>query len=367
MHTSSLRVFFYQEILRERQQTKIIERYPVGSPERLRAGTWLAGGYSAVLFALTGDLDYFSAMLDLPNWSLVSGPCVYCKATATGANTWTDFRDIAPWRATCWSANEWRSWEGRSRCPLLSLPGTSCWSICYDWMHSKYLGMDMYLFGSVLAILVQMILPDSEQENLQAVWQFLKEHFRVNRTKSPFRYLNRLTMFIRRGKFPKLRGKAAEVRHFGKALSALWMSKMNPLLELHRKISLMLRLNVQLEDMLTEYAEEFSLPAGPASDFEQACRSMLLLQNEIANHFIDEGLQYFDVTTKSHFVQHLSILSCHVNPRLIWAFRGEDQMKKLQTLAQSCTKGNTQAQTNLKMGRHYRLGLHLRFYDKEKL
>ena len=61
-------------------------------------------------------------------------------------------------------------------------------------------------------------------------------------------------MFLRAaGKFPKLRGKGSEIRHFGKALLSLWSKEMNVHLSLRKKILLMLQLNVELEDTITEY------------------------------------------------------------------------------------------------------------------
>ncbi|CAJ1402570.1 unnamed protein product [Effrenium voratum] len=163
------------------------------------------------------------------------------------------------------------------------------------------------------------------------------------------------------GRFPKLRGKAAEVRHFGAALHALWNAHMNPHLILHRRINLMLQLNCQLENMITEYKDDFAFPPGPAEDFENTCTTMLQLQTQVAEHFLEEGIAYFDVTSKCHMLQELAILARHINPRLIWVFCGEDMMQKMQQVAQSCTRGNTPGQTNLKMARHYRLGLHFLF------
>ncbi len=340
-------------------------RYKNGTLEKDRAGTWIAGGYRFVLFALTGDLDYFHAILGCPNWSLKSGPCVYCKCTANGPMTWTDFREGAPWRAACWSKDEWHAWPGRSRCSLLTLPGASCWTIAYDWLHAKHLGCDQYMFGSVLSLLVNTMLPATPEQNLKTLWAFLKQYFKENRTKTPFRYLNKLTMFQRKNKFSKLRGKGSELRHFGNALNALWDKYKNPHLEVHRQISLMLRLNCKLEATLSDHKDKFSLPPAVADDFEYTCRSMMLLQNAVAEHFISEGEQYFDVTSKSHFVQHLAMLSKHISPRVIWAFKGEDQMARMQQLCQSCTKGNTQAAVTIKMARHYRIGLHLLFKGKD--
>ena len=95
-----------------------------------------------------------------------------------------------------------------------------------------------------------LVLP---KKNVAQCWDFLKNYFKVHRTKSPFRYLTKLSMFVRKGKFPKLRGKAAEVRHFGAALQALWQANMNKAIQIHREIDLMLRYNVHCENILTEF------------------------------------------------------------------------------------------------------------------
>ncbi|CAJ1436969.1 unnamed protein product [Effrenium voratum] len=50
--------------------------------------------------------------------------------------------------------------------------------------------------------------------------------------------------------------------HFGAALHALWNAHMNPHLILHRRINLMLQLNCQLENMITEYKDDFAFPLG---------------------------------------------------------------------------------------------------------
>ena len=223
-----------------------------------------------VLFALTGDLDYLHGMLGCPNASLVSGPCVWCQCTGTGENTWCDFRQGGPWRMTRWSPQEWRLWENRNRLSLLTLPGASCWTIHYDWLHCKYLGMDEYIFGSVMAVLVNYVTPQSAEQNLQTAWAYLRQFFKDNQTPTPFRYMNRLSMFLRAaGKFPKLRGKGSEIRHFGKALLSLWSKEMNVHLSLHKKILLMLQLNVELEDTITEFKEEFSSPQASRKDLKR--------------------------------------------------------------------------------------------------
>ena len=82
-------------------------------------------------------------------------------------------------------------------------------------------------------------------------------------------------------------------------------------------------------------------------------------------HFLDEDLQLFSVTSKSHMVLESVLLCDKVSPRLLWTFAGEDQMAKTQLLAKACVKGNSAAQATMKMSQHYRLGLHFVFKDHE--
>ena len=301
----------------------------------------------------------------MPRYDLASGPCCWCRCTSTGACSWSDFRITAPWRATHWTRDQWLGWESRSRCALLELPGNSCWVIHYDLMHVKYLGTDMYQFGSSLSLLVHHLLAGTPEANLSQCWSFLKRYFKQHKTPSPYRYLNRLSMFVRnKGRYPKLRGKASEVRHLGPALQALWQHHMNPNLVVHNQINLMLKANCRVEELLSEHKDEYAFPAGAAVEFEEVCTTMLLLQTQVAEHFIEEGVAYFDITSKSHMLQEIALMARHINPRMVWAFCGEDMMNKMQQVAQSCTRGNTQGQTSIKMARHYRLGLHFLFKDR---
>ena len=287
----------------------------------------------------------------------------HCKCTMTGPMTWSDFRSEATWRNTRWDPEDWRSWEQRTKCVLLTLPGASCWTIAYDWVHVKYLGVDQYIFGSVLFVLVCMVMPGEDEANLATCWAFLKNFFKTNRTPTPFRYMTKLSMFIRSGKFPKLRGKASEIRHFGKALLALWNRFCNPALLLHKRIALMLKHNVHLEDMITNHKGDFAFPPGPAQEFEETANGMLLLLSQVADHFVEEGLKVFDITSKSHTLQELAILSRCVNPKVTWCFMGEDQMQRMQQIAKACVRGNKVDQQTLKLARHYRLALHLHFLE----
>ena len=126
-------------------------RYPQGSLGYKRRGKPLAGGWSAILFTLQGDMDYFASVLKLPNWQTKKKCCVLCQADAEGLNSWKNFGPSAPWVSTCWTPQSWHLFPGKSPCKLFSdIPGASAVMCSLDFMHNKYLGVDMYIFGSCL-------------------------------------------------------------------------------------------------------------------------------------------------------------------------------------------------------------------------
>ncbi|CAE8586409.1 unnamed protein product, partial [Polarella glacialis] len=326
-----------------------------------KAGSFLACGFFGVLFAIEGDLEYLTLHLDLPRHSLQSGPCCLCRATMRGDNSWADFRTNAAWLSCCWTPTEWLNWPNRSSNALFQLPGVTAVSIALDYMRCKYLGSDMYQFGSVLYMLCYFVLTGTPLENVHTCWAFIKEFYKTHNTGSIYRYLNKLTMFCRKSGYPKLRGKANEIRHFGAALLGLWGAHMNGALELHRKVHLMLKLNVRMETLLTEYRDESALPPAAAREFTDACRNMMLLYTQLAEHFVQEGEKLFDIASKSHMVMHSAILSKYLSPRRVWCFAGEDMMGKTQILAKSCVRGISGAAATVKLAKHYRLGLRLLF------
>lgn len=330
----------------------------------MKAGKPLAQGYFAVLWSIMGDLDYLANVLKLPRFSSASNPCSLCRCTGTGPLTWTDNRATAPWINCCWNFTDWKNWADRSRCPLFDLPGLSVLAVCLDYMHSKYLGLDQYLFGSVLFLLTHAVMGGpTPQNNLDTAWNFIKAFYKEHKTPCQYQYLNKLSMFVRRSGFPKLRGKAAEIRHLGPALLSLWNSHCNPNLLVHRRISLVLKCNVQMESILTEHRYDFSLPPQAAAAFKHAAFSMAQLQTQLAEHFLDSDVPLFDITPKTHMVMHCALLAGSINPRVVWCFAGEDFMQRGQTLAKSCVRGVRVSDANVKMARHYRIGLHMRFQE----
>ena len=218
------------------QNKKIVcVRYPSGTKEHQKAGQPLAAGFFGLLFGLTGDLDYQANVLSLPHYTLKKGCCSVCKCDEDGDLSWTDFRFDAGWVTSHWSRDEWRAWPNRSRCQLFDLPGGFSAMVALDLMHGKYLGTDQFMYGSILAMLVQWILPSTPESNLSQVWNKIQEWYRNHQVPVRFKYLTKLSMFIRKTGFPKLRGKAAEIRYFAGPMLHVWEQFHNPHIELHKR------------------------------------------------------------------------------------------------------------------------------------
>ena len=345
------------------RQNPVVFRYQNSTAEGQRALSELAGGYRGTLWSIIGDLDYFTKALLLPRSTLEKGPCSLCRRRGKGHLTWMDFRPTAPWRGVQWSTAEWRVWPQRSPSPLFTMEGFSPCLISLDWMHVKYLGHDMLVYGSVLSLLVHHVLPSAEPlVNLKRVWADIQWYYQRYNVPCRYRYLNRLSMFDRKApQYPKLRGKAAEIKYLCGPLRYVWDKYHNNALVVHRQIALYLKMNQEIEETLIVRKELLALPSEDGDKFEETCTAMLLLLSSIAEHFITERL--FNLTQKAHFLQHIALLARFINPRCTWCFMGEDMQKRMSTLAKTCVNGQRPGLTIIKMMLRYRIALHLRFQE----
>ena len=187
-----------------------------------------------------------------------------------------------------------------------------------------------------------MLLPDSTQENLLACWNFIKNYYKQRSCKNRYRSVAKLSTFVRKSGVIKMRGKASELKGLCLPLLKLWKAHMNASLDVHKKIKLMLQFNCQMETILDTYADCFKLPEDTANQFLKCGFVMYQLQTDLRNHFeMDEDCtkKLFSVTAKAHMVMHSCLLAGNISPRVLWCFMGEDFMRKVQRLAESCVRG----------------------------
>lgn len=333
-------------------------RYPRGSPEAIKANSPLANGYFACIFALQGDLDYNSKTLLLPR-STSHNACSLCKATIHGALSWKNCQLQAPWIASQWTPEAWRQWPGKSACKIFDLSYLTACNVALDYMHTKYLGSDRYQIGSLFYYLVFDVLNLTPKANLAVLWQWIKQCYKRKNTRVRYGAITKLTMFKRKNNIPQMRGKAGEIKHIIPVVAEMWNHFMEPDNAIHKQIKLMLQLNAKMEKILDMYKGCFALPSDDAQKFTKYAFGMAQVQSQLASHFLqNHSQQLFKSTAKIHMVLHSALLSHIVSPSLVWNFRGEDMMRRIQKLGESAVRGNRGFQASMKMVDHYRIAMH---------
>ena len=310
-------------------------------------------------------MDYLAKTLELPRWSRNEVLCSLCKCTRYGALSFLDNRlGEAGWFDSVWTASEWQAWAGKSQSPIFQLWWLSACNVFLDYMHCKYLGADQYIFGSCLYLLCFVILPDSPKQNLRTVWKWIKLYYAKNPMVCRYNSLAKLSMFVKKKDYPKLRGKAAEIKGFGAVLLHLWSAKMDKSDGQHKRIRLLLKKNVEMEQILERSPTSdgyLALPSDGATTLVETTATVVQLQKQLGEHYQAKGIRVFNVTAKSHMLMHLALYAGHVHPKLGWCFQGEDFMRVIQTLLQSCIRGNNPFQSMSKATVHYNLAKQLQY------
>ncbi len=327
--------------------------------EGQRANSALASGYFAVLTGILGDMDYLAGTLQLPRWSRAVNCCPLCQCCLHGVNTWKNFKVNAPWVSTCWLPSTWKIWTDRSPSPLFQIRHVTACNVCSDWMHAKYLGSDMTAFASILWLAIFSLRSSTPQNNLLDFEKHLKMHYREHKTESRYSAFCTTRLFVNK-KGLKLKGKAAQIKAFGKPLYTYWQKLCNPAIQVQKLILVYLKLNLQCEELLDYNKFEEFFSSEEAAKFRSAAFGYTHIHHLLFQHFEFEDVPkgMFQVTSKMHWQLHSALLSEYISPRKVWCFQGEDFMRKVQTLGASCVSGNSLVTSTLKMVEHWRIAAH---------
>ena len=125
-----------------------------------------------------GDLEHFAQGFGL-EVATSKRPCPFCAA-GDGDIPWTDAKASAKWRATCYQNLDHQEWleDHQGVCSLFQVPGVTISTIKPDIMHTKHLGVDAYILGSFFNYCCAYKLADSEEKNMQTVWQMIQQGYK---------------------------------------------------------------------------------------------------------------------------------------------------------------------------------------------
>ena len=167
------------------------------------------------------------------------------------------------------------------------------------------------------------------------------------------------TMFLPSGSpFPRLKGKAAEVKWFVQALAIAAKTFLDKNKKEEQWMMAGLDASVTIEKILKDNKDTIVLSKQDAAEFLKATYTFNLLVTALAQHFHPKGVNLFNYTIKNHYLIHAGLQAQHLNPRKGWCYAGEDFMQKIRRLWQSSCHGASPLKVGSTVVRKYCKGMH---------
>ena len=169
-----------------------------------------------------------------------------------------------------------------------------------------------------------------------------------------------------RRRFPFLKGKANELRHFGPGPLHVRRRLLGDTVA-ERQITLALRASVHMETILDETKEEYRLTGEAADEYERAAQAFLTCASALAADFHSRHRMLFNVTIKFHYLAEHARMCRWLHPRKGRCYQGEDMMLKTRNLVQSCIRGTPGHLVCAKVLGKYSLGMHLKMKGQHEV
>ena len=302
-----------------------------------KKGQPLAGGYFGPTWVLTGDLEFMFKRLFFADYNKPSECCSLCGANNTDA-PWTDCRDhLSVWIQKIHSNSSYALAKPNRHRLLRHVPGVGMCNYIPDTMHCKHLGPDKSFAGSTLRNLTHHILPGDPKNSLQTIWKDIVAEYKRQKTTTRFGIIT-ANMIQGQRKLPELRGKAAQLRSLMPVLLRVWTARMDERNAQHRDIRDGLAASSEIDRILHEHRGLPRFPPAVRVKFRKACFTYMQSQAALIN-FYHPGTPLFNTAVKSHYILHLGLICEFINPSLGACWQGEDMMRVVRRLLQSCANG----------------------------
>ena len=227
-----------------------------------------------------------------------------------------------------------------------------------DYMHNMFLGWLQYLYGSIFHLLVFTRMGDTPLANLFEIQTWIVSFQKANNVEYKYGHrLDKLSMFQKKSGYPRLRGRAGDIMGLDATMLGLWTQHMDAGNVVHKRIRLILDLNVRISKILHEFSPKhghFNVPEPAYGRLKSMALDMAQLHVQVLEHFQAEGSKIFNMTSKTHFALHSLLLAQHIHPALVWCFKGESMMRRTSTIWKSCVDGSRHWQVSIKAALKYR-------------
>ena len=163
-----------------------------------------------------------------------------------------------------------------------------------------------------------------------------------------------------KNKFPKLKGRAGEIRDLMPCLLDVWEQVVDLNITQHVQVKTLLQCSCHMEWIMDSHSTEDAWSKGVSTDFKQCGFAYNELMNSLCKFYGRRGLtsmKLFNIVPKNHYLAHICLMCAYMNPRLAWCYMGEDFMQKIRRLAGGCCRGNNAVNAGRKLMSNYRSGI----------
>ena len=240
--------------------------------------------------------------------------------------------------------------------PLFRLPGVSILNVMPDLLHCKHLGSDSWFYGSVMTLLTHHIMEGDPDTNLERIWEEIKAVYQERKITDQYTGMT-VGMYHKTNSFPRLKGRAAEIRHFVEPLMVVFRKYMSRESQPHRQILMALEASAEMERILDDHVGDYVLPDEAHQQYWKATFEFLALATAVSTYYHGNVGCLFNFTIKFHLLAHIAFYAKYFNPRLAWCYSGEDFMQKIKKIVGSCQRGTSPCLVATKAVGKYASGL----------
>ena len=346
----------------------------MGSEEAARAGQQLANGFFGVPYILKGDWLHFSKTFGLA-YANANKPCSFCKCEQGKDSEpcdWpTNFRSDARWKEQLVTG---RAWRRQMNVRLHELFKTfhfmSTDNIEADEMHVVHLGTSQYLLGSVLQTLVYEKVRGRPLNAMERIWSDINEEYRRAECASQFSTLG-LSSFTDpkapRGSYPRLKGRAAEVKGLVPVLAQVWKRYQSAESESDQLVDRLLGLQIRFQELLDEDATAMHLSEESAEGLCKVTDKLLSVYSKLAKQADENGALLWNVTPKFHMLYHFARKAAFLHPRRGACYQDEDFMGRVKGLVASSSHALPLHQVATTVLKKYRWAMHFQYLQPDAL
>ena len=329
-----------------------------------RAGTLLAEGRCGVIWGIKGDLEYMWKDMYLKHYRRDD----FCECCLSSIGTGVppgmhsyNFAEDAAWRSTLHSNASWRATKTPDSLHRLfrEFDFLSSCNLEVDELHTLHLGVVGYTLGSVLWLLVYRILPRGPHENCQYVWSSMCEEYRRLGSDGQLPKLDN-NCFTNAKKprehFPRLKGKAAQLKHAIEVILKVWSKECDLADAMHREVRDLLVHLTDIVKMVDAHSKDVFMSVEHARSLRGSVTSFLQLYTDLGERE-DEGLDLlWNIAPKFHWLEHFADRAFFLSPRRGACWLDESFVGVMKVAAKSCSFGTPLHRVPLALMAKYRWG-----------